>query len=427
MPAAAATVGDIDRLPMLRLFEGFGLELEYMLVDGDTLAVAPRADWLLAEVAGDITSEYVSGPLAWNNELALHVIEFKLNGPSPTLEGVAEHFQRDVGRANELLAAAGLRLMPTGMHPWMDPARELRLWPHDNREIYATFDRIFSCRGHGWANLQSAHLNLPFADDAEFGRLHAAIRFLMPLMPGLAASSPVMDAGLTGVADNRLAVYRTNCARVPAVTGAVLPEPVYTIGAYQDQVLGRIYRDLAPLDPDGVLAGEWVNARGAIPRFERMAIEIRVLDVQECPAMDVALARLVVATLRLLCAETWCDLRALKSWRTEDLSRYYDAAVNAAELTEVHDAGYLRALGIKHSTARAGQVWAHLAERAAGAGYLDAAAERGIEHCLREGSLATRIAASLPREPQRADLERVYRRLCECLAQGQPFSVRGLI
>ena len=69
----------------------------------------------------------------------------------------------------------------------------MRLWPHENREVYDAFDRIFSCKGHGWANLQSMHINLPFADDAEFGRLHAAIRFLMPLMPGLTASSPVMD------------------------------------------------------------------------------------------------------------------------------------------------------------------------------------------------------------------------------------------
>lgn len=406
---------------MLRLFEGVGIELEYMLVDGETLDVAPRADWLLAEAAGDITGEWVNGPLAWNNELALHVIEFKLNGPSGSLNGIDELFQRDIGKANGLLGATGLRLLPTGMHPWMDPARELKLWPHDNREIYDTFDRIFSCRGHGWANLQSMHINLPFADDAEFGRLHAAIRFLMPLMPGLAASSPVMDGTLTGTADNRLAVYRGNCQRVPSVTGEVVPEPVYTIGEYQERVLGPIYRDLAPLDPEGVLADEWVNARGAIARFERMAIEIRVLDVQECPAMDVALAHLLVESLRLLCMETWSGVPALQAWRTADLARYYDGAVAAAERTEVHDASYLRALGMSKSSARIGQVWGHLAERIAAAGRLEAQAARGIEHYLRRGTLATRIVEALPAEPQRTDLHRVYRELCERLAEGRPF------
>ena len=31
---------------------------------------------------------------------------------------------------------------------------------------------------------------VPFADDAEFGRLHAAIRLALPIAPGIAASSP---------------------------------------------------------------------------------------------------------------------------------------------------------------------------------------------------------------------------------------------
>ena len=75
------------------------------------------------------------------------------------------------------------RLLPTAMHPWMDPDRDLRLWPHEASAVYEAFNRIFSCRGHGWANLQSAHINLPFANDEEFGRLHAAIRAVLPIIP----------------------------------------------------------------------------------------------------------------------------------------------------------------------------------------------------------------------------------------------------
>jgi gamma-glutamyl:cysteine ligase YbdK (ATP-grasp superfamily) len=396
-----------------------------MLVDADSLDVAPRADWLLAEAAGDVTGEFVTGALAWNNELALHVIEMKVNGPSPTLAGLADAFQADVARAGALLEGRGLRLMPGGMHPWMDPERELRLWPHENREVYAAFDRIFSCKGHGWANLQSMHVNLPFADDAEFTRLHTAIRFLLPLMPALTASSPVMDGALTGTADNRLAVYRDNCASIPSVTGAVVPEAVDGIAAYRRDILGRIYADLAPHDPEGVLAEEWVNARGAIARFERMAIEIRVLDVQECPAMDLAFARLIVATLRELCAEAWAGLDTLQAWRTADLARYFGAVVQGAEGTEIHDGRFLAALGHPARAATARQVWERLAERAAAAGALDAAAESALEHYLRHGSLATRIGASLPEEPVRADFDRVYRELCDCLAEGRPFAPRA--
>jgi gamma-glutamyl:cysteine ligase YbdK (ATP-grasp superfamily) len=405
-----------------RLFEVVGIELEYMLVRQDSLAVAPLADWLLAEAAGGESDEFVSGEIAWNNELARHVIEFKLDRPQPRVAGLAPLFEREIGSANRLLDRRGLCLMPGGMHPWMDPDAELQLWPLGNREIYATFDRIFSCRGHGWANLQSMHVNLPFADDAEFGRLHAAIRVLLPLLPGLTASSPVMDGQVTGTADNRLAMYRTNCALVPSITGEVVPEPVYTTAAYQDQILRPIYADLAPHDTDGTLAEEWVNARGAIARFERSAIEIRVLDVQECPAMDLALAQLIVATLQALCAERWCDLAALQSWGTRELSRCYDAAVQAAERADVHDSRYLGTLGFPRSHATVHEVWAWLAERAAEAGALDRESERRIEHYLRYGSLSTRLVDSLPLEPQRADLERSWRALCDCLAAGAPFT-----
>ncbi len=214
--------------------------------------------------------------------------------------------------------------MPTAMHPWMDP-NDVELWPHGTREIYDTFDRIFSCKGHGWANLQSMHINLPFHGDEEFARLHAAIRFLLPILPGLAASSPIIDGERNGILDNRLVAYRTNCAKIPSVTGDVVPEPVGSIGEYHERVLEPIYRDLAPHDPEGVLRNEWVNARGAIARFDRMAIEIRVLDVQETPLMDVAYAALIVEVLRLLTTEQWLDSRGMNEWGTAELGKLLQA------------------------------------------------------------------------------------------------------
>ena len=161
-----------------------------MLVDAETLDVAPAADELLEAAAGKATDEFENGDVAWNNELALHVIELKCNGPRPSLSGLGEAFGANVALANAKLDRDGRRLMPTAMHPWMDPA-DVVLWPHGTRVIYETFDRIFSCKGHGWANLQSMQINLPFHGDEEFSRLHAAIRFLLPILPGLAASSPI--------------------------------------------------------------------------------------------------------------------------------------------------------------------------------------------------------------------------------------------
>jgi carboxylate-amine ligase len=405
----------------LGLFEAFGIEVEYMLVDAERLDVAPAADQLLEAAAGEHTDEFDNGPVAWNNELALHVIEFKCNGPRPALAGLGEDFAANVRLANDELAREGRRLMPTAMHPWMDPGT-VRLWPHGTRLIYDTFDRIFSCKGHGWANLQSMQINLPFAGDEEFARLHAAIRFLLPILPGLTASSPIVEGERNGILDNRLVVYRGNCAKIPSVTGEVVPEPVGSIGEYHDRVLGTIYRELAPHDPEGVLRHEWVNARGAIARFDRMAIEIRVCDVQETPLMDVAYAALIVEVLKLLCAEEWLDPEGMNSWATAELGKLLRLTERQAEGAGIGDRNYLAALGFRGSGTELSALWEHLIEAVSARGALDAGTGRLLEHYLRHGTLATRISKAAGLLPSRAKLKGIYEQLCEALAAGAPYA-----
>jgi carboxylate-amine ligase len=405
----------------LRLFDAYGLEVEYMLVDAETLDVAPAADALLEAAAGELTDEFPNGDVAWNNELALHVVEFKCNGPRPSLGGLGAAFAANVALANAKLDAAGRRLMPTAMHPWMDPA-DVVLWPHGTRVIYETFDRIFSCKGHGWANLQSMQINLPFHGDEEFGRLHAAIRFLLPILPGLAASSPIVDGAPNGILDNRLVVYRGNCARIPSVTGEVVPEAIGSIGEYHERLLEPLYRDIAPLDPERVLQHEWLNARGAIARFDRMAIEIRVLDVQETPMMDVAYAALIVEVLKLLCDERWADRRSLDSWHETELGILLKLAERRGEDAGISDRRYLAAFGFRGGSTDLLGLWEHLVEAVSARGTLDDATGRLLEHYLRHGSLATRITKAAGLLPTRKKIERVYEELCEALASGEPFA-----
>jgi hypothetical protein len=405
----------------LGLFAAFGLEVEYMLVDADTLDIAPAADQLLEAAAGELTDEWQNGEVAWNNELALHVIELKCNGPRPSLAGLGKAFAANVALANDKLGREGLRLMPTAMHPFMDPNR-VELWPHGTRTIYDTFDRIFSCKGHGWANLQSLQINLPFAGDEEFARLHAAIRFLLPILPGLAASSPIIDGERNGILDNRLVVYRGNCAKIPSVTGEVVPEPIGSIGEYQERLLEPIYRDLAPYDPEGILRNDWVNARGAIGRFDRMAIEIRVLDVQETPLMDVAYAALIVEVLKLLCAEQWLDRAGMNHWHTTELGKLLTLAERQAEGAGVGERRYLRAFGFPGGSTDLKGLWEHLIETVSVRGSLDAETGRLLEHYLRHGTLATRISKAVGLLPSHAKLMRVYEELCEALADHAPFA-----
>jgi glutamate---cysteine ligase / carboxylate-amine ligase len=410
----------------LRLFEGIGIELEFMIVDAKSLSVRPIADELLKQVGGGYELEVELGDVAWSNELALHVIEMKSNGPVPTLSGLAGKFQSHVRRIQELLAPLGARLLPTAMHPWMDPFKELTLWPHENDVIYQTFDRIFDCRGHGWANLQSMHINLPFSNDDEFGRLHAAMRLILPILPALAASSPVVEGQVTGKLDTRVDVYRNNAKRVPAVSGQVIPEPVFTRKDYEQKLLQKIYDDLAPHDPKGVLAHEWANARGCIARFERMAIEIRLLDLQECPHADIAIASAVVGTLRRLVGETGARSEAQRTFSAEELVPLLSACTRDGDQAMIDHPRYLEALGYpERGPARAADIWRHLVS-------VLETSEPGFEEwkpaldvILDEGCLARRIVTALGPSPSRARLEAVYRGLAACLDTGEMFRAKA--
>src|SRR5690606_10242960 len=149
------------------LFEVFGIELEYMIVDSKTLKVKPIADWLIKEVTGNFTADVENGPIAWSNELVSHVIELKTNGPTPQLNNLDNMFLENIKQINQLLSKHQAILMPTAAHPSMNPFTETVIWPHEYNEVYSLYNKIFDCRGHGWANLQSMHINLPFFNNNE--------------------------------------------------------------------------------------------------------------------------------------------------------------------------------------------------------------------------------------------------------------------
>ena len=398
----------------LHAFAGFGIELEYMIVERQTLAVLPLADRLLGS-----TGEVRRGAFGWSNEMVLHLVEIKNAVPVPALAPLAAAFHAEIAEINRLLEPMHARLMPTAMHPWMNPATETRLWPHDNAAIYRAYERIFDCKQHGHANVQSMHVNLPFADDAEFARLHAAARLLLPILPALAASSPIADGRPSGYADTRMEAYRTAVRAVPTVIGQVIPDSIGSRNAYEAQVLTQMYRAIAPLDPRGVLQHEWLNARGAIPRFDRNAIEIRVLDVQECPQADLAIAAAATAAIRALYDTHWSPLAAQQDMGTEALVKILHACIRDAELAAIDDAAYLRLLGFPEPQCQAGELWRHLIAAIG----LTEPWDEALRVILNQGPLARRILRAVDADYARPHLQEVYRALCDCLQAGRMFVV----
>lgn len=405
----------------LSLFEGYGVELEYMIVDRDSLNVLPITDKLMFTVAGSYVSEIHRGEISWSNELALHLIELKTTDPSKTLLPLPSLFQAHVQHLNRLLKHFNAMLMPTAMHPWMDPHQELKLWPHQQNVIYETFNKIFDCRGHGWANLQSCHLNISFANDEEFARLHAAIRILLPLLPALAASSPFIEGKLTHIMDNRLHSYLHNCKIIPSITGKVIPEKVSSRKEYEEVILNKMYRDIAPHDPHKVLQHEWLNARGAIARFDRYSIEIRLLDTQECPIADIAICDAIVYVLKALVAGKWKDPAQMADFPLDPLYHLFLGCMKDGEEALIHYKPYLEIFGCtEDKTFRAGQLWEKIL-----ADVLPSSAPfsttQALEVILSRGPLARRIQKAWTPSPDVAHLKEIYQQLCECLDAGKMF------
>ena len=408
----------------LSLFSAFGIELEYMLVDAQSLNIRPIADQVMQLEAGSIVSDVEFGDISWSNELVLHVLELKTSHPAPSLAPIAQQMQSHVGRVNDLAGQLGARLMPTAMHPWMDPLKEMRIWPHDYSPVYECFNRIFDCRGHGWANLQSMHINLPFANDDEFGKLHAAVRLVLPLLPALAASSPLMEGRITGQLDSRLETYRLNSRKIPSIAGRVIPERAFTQADYNTRIFEPMFRAIAPHDPEGILRDEFLNARGAIARFSRGAIEIRVIDLQECPAADLAIARVVVDVLKRLVAESWTPTDEQQSIGIEPLEAVFLDAIVRGDQAVIRDPQLLAQFGIAgEEELSLNELWGYLASHPDDEGLRHGGeAYAPLQTILNEGPLARRLSEHLGPTPTSTSLHRVYGELCDCLQGGELWS-----
>lgn len=397
----------------IHLFEGYGIELEYMIVDAISLDVKPVCDLLMKAVAGEAITQFENGEYAWSNEIVNHVIEIKTNGPTLDIKNLAAHFHENVREINSELEKLGARLMPGAMHPWMNPYTETQLWPHEYSEIYQLYNKIFDCRGHGWSNLQSTHINLPFVGDDEFARLHAAVRLVLPLIPAIAAASPFMEGNSTGIKDSRLEAYRHNQKKFPAITGLIIPERVYSKADYQTVIFDKIMQDIRPFDTEHILDRHFLNSRGAIARFDRGSLEIRLMDIQESPRADVAIIVGLVSVIKLLCLERWTSLEEQKQVSEERLLPILLDTITKGEEAIISDKEYLRILGFKGEKASGKELWQHLFDVFKSALFEEQVQD--LHYIIEHGTLATRLQKRLPK-PDKRNLYNVFDELTDCLS-----------
>jgi hypothetical protein len=211
--------------------------------------------------------------------------------------------------------------------------------------------------------------------------------------------------------DMRLCFYKINQLRVPSVTGDIIPEPVSSFEEYRKKIINRYSRDLIKAGAGNTLLyKEWVNSRGAIFRFDRSAIEVRIMDEQECIKSDVALSCFIRAALRGLIADRPAQLP-------------HDILVK--DFNEVIDKGL--DAGVSHPKGKtARQVCAYFFNLA----WANAEEDEKkylwiIKKRIEKGSLSSVIRKRVLAKAQKTKISEailsVYSTLIKCLVDNQPY------
>jgi gamma-glutamyl:cysteine ligase YbdK (ATP-grasp superfamily) len=387
-----------------------GPEHEYSLVD-QNLKPLPISDKIIKGYRGKIINFIEHPTFTFGKEMQLHVMEIKANQPFKTPWEFEETMQSAVSTLEEIVQKHGAKLLGTGMHPLLK-LQETGIWPHYHKKIYQQYGRIFNLNQHGWLNIQSFHLNLPYQKEADAIQTHNQLTNLCAYLPAITASSPIYEGKNGPDVDNRMQFYKVNQIEVPSVTGGVIPEYVSSLDQYKRNVIDRYTQDLADKGADKTLLHrEWVNSRGVIFRFDRCALEVRVMDEQECVKSDVALACFVRAALRGLTASN-AELLP-RHLLVKDLGAVIKDGLNA-KVSSPHG-----------KTAR--QICQYYLKIA-----LENADEdekkylRLVKKRIEEGSLSDLIRTNVSRRTQKTDFHQaiidVYSTLINCLSNNEIYS-----
>ncbi len=395
---------------MYKPLEVIGPEHELSIVD-DELRALPIVDKIIKAYCGKIMNFVELPNFTFGKEMQLHVMEIKANQPFRSPEADEETMQNAVDTLSDFVGKNyHAHLLGTGMHPLLKLG-DTGIWPHRHRKIYEEYGKIFNLKQHGWLNIQSFHLNLPYQKETTGILLHNYLANICPYLPAISASSPIYEGAFGENIDNRLAFYKVNQCEVASVSGDVVPEFVSSFKEYHENVIGRYSKELAKAGAGkAILFKEWVNSRGVIFRFDRSALEVRVMDEQECIKSDVALSCFVRAVLRGLLSRQpeLLQHECLVNDFNSVLCKGLDAKVlNAHGPTARHVCKYFLDLAWSSATEEEKE-------------YLSI-----VKNRIENGNLSDLIRKNVEKRAQHTDLKEaivdVYSTLIKCLNNNEPY------
>ena len=262
--------------------------------------------------------------------------------------------------------------------------------------------------------------------------MHNAAALVIPYLPAVAASSPMFDGSLQPSVDNRMEWIFRHQAAIPESQGEILPEYVQSLSDYRRRILRPMYDALDAIPGAEPLKHDFFNARAAVLKFSRRALEIRALDMQECVKLDIAIAVFVRSLLRYFTRRLTTGRLGLpprgmllqdfqESIRRGSRGRVFAPHIDG-DLPRDDDGracmrDCLRALlAIAETSARRDEVH-----------YLPL-----VHQIIETGSLSERIRGVLEphagnRERLRTETRRVYEELAECLVSNTPWAGRAAV
>jgi hypothetical protein len=176
-----------------------------------------------------------------------------------------------------------------------------------------------------------------------------------------------------------------------------------------------MYDAVKSMDPDRVLNDDWLNSRGAIARFERQTIEIRIIDLQECPDVDLAIAEAVVALVRAL-YDGAVGFDAQQAVGTEALSKLLFATAERGPEAVIDDSELAAFYGLEPGVT-VGAALRVLLDR----GWLGGDPSGHVAGLLEHGPLAARLHRVLGDAPSEDEMIGICRELAACLVTNRPF------
>jgi len=218
--------------------------------------------------------------------------------------------------------------------------------------------------------------------------------------------------------DSRLYFYSMNQQRIPSISGELIPEFIQSEEEYQQKILLPMYADIRPFDPKGILQYQWLNSRAAIPKFDQKAIEIRIIDSQECVKADIAIAKVLFTLLK-----NWhntSDYYLERPCATKPLKTLFDQVITSGLSTEVDDKELLTQWQLPNRKMTVLELWWHLVEKISTE--LDHQEQVTIEHILSQGNLSERILKASGAKRDLNSIKQIYKELSDCLLNNEQFT-----